>query len=399
MLILLLPHFLFTIVLGEGRAFTAFFPHSVPNLHGRGHIQTPPEAHVHGHPHVYEPAPVYGQIPVQTHDPVHVTTSRFGFGPSRFENQPSLPHFNPVAQEPETPQVFAVVRSSLVPHSGNVVEKSKALAESAKSLFKSLQNITLVPELFDRVFELNGCLGSLEDAVKLMDLSNKLISRNAPEIIYLEAIVDNLMHEKNVTKLLRSSAKMLRILEDLIPRLSEADESFGICITHPKDSVNDFKALAQLMRNVINHRDIFLPEQQRLIIEESIKIMKDIGEFLVRMNKSLELFENLCKNNDTKEIAVYNSIGDIMEDLAALFKVLGDEEKAKDIIVQSKFIKDIVDSFRDVEEFKSKLECGVNGGYENLALTLDDLAEIVQNVGIHALAKEIGVNIDFINTV
>jgi len=127
--------------------------------------------------------------------------------------------------------------------------------------------------------------------------------------------------------------------------------------------------------------------------------MKDVGEFLVRMNKSLDFFRTLCEKDNTKEIAVYNSIGDIMEDLAALFRVLGDEETAKDIIVQMDFIKDIIDSFRDVEELSSTLECGVNGGYENLALTLDDLAEIVQSVGIHALAKEIGVNIDFINTV
>jgi len=397
MLILLLPPFLFPSVLGEGKPFTAFFPHSVPNLHGPGHVQAPPQAHVHGHTPVYEPASSYGQIPVHVHEPVHVSTSQYGFGPSRFDNPPSQHHL--AVQEQEIPQVFPVVRSSFVPSTGNVVEKSKALAESAKSLFRSLQNITLVPELFERVFDLNGCLGSLEDAVKLMDLSNKLISRNAPEIIYLEAIVDNLMHEKNVTKLLRASAKMLRVLEDLIPRLSEADESSGICITNPKDSVDDFKALAQLMRNVINHRDIFLPEQQRLIIEESIKIMKDVGEFLVRMNKSLEFFRTLCENDNTKEIAVYNSIGDIMEDLAALFRVLGDEEKAKNIMVSSDFIKNIVDSFRNVEELSSTLECGVNGGYENLALTLDDLAEIVQSVGIHALAKEIGVNIDFINTV
>ena len=182
-------------------------------------------------------------------------------------------------------------------------------------------------------------LGNLEGAIELGE-SNKLISQNGPEIIYLEAIVDNLMNEKNVTKLIRSSVKMLRILEDLLPKLTA--KSSKICISSPTDSVEDFKGLAHLLRDIKNHRDIDLPEEQRQLIELSSKIMADVAKFLVILNKSLDRFETICNNGMNKDVGVFNSIGDIMASLAALFDVLGLEEKSNEIKKQEDFLKKIV---------------------------------------------------------
>ena len=186
---------------------------------------------------------------------------------------------------------FGTGRNSIYSASGNLVQQSKALATSAKALFKSFENIKLVPELFDHVFETSGCLGNLEDVIEMMDASNKLILKNSPEIIYLEAIVDNLLNEKNVTKLMRSSAKILKILEDLVPKLT--DRFSKICISSPIDSVEDFENLANLLIDVLNHRDIDLPEEQRQLIEQSSEIMKYVAKFIVTLNKSLEKFETI----------------------------------------------------------------------------------------------------------
>ena len=55
------------------------------------------------------------------------------------------------------------------------------------------------------------------------------------------------------------------------------------------------------------------------------------------------------------------------------------------------------DAFSDIDELNATLECGQNDSYGNLALTLEDLAEIVQSVGIEALAKQLGIELDFID--
>ena len=55
--------------------------------------------------------------------------------------------------------------------------------------------------------------------------------------------------------------------------------------------------------------------------------------------------------------------------------------------------------FEDLEDLDTELECGFGGSYSGLAQTLDDLAEIVESVGIEKLSKELGLDLDFINIV
>jgi hypothetical protein len=74
-------------------------------------------------------------------------------------------------------------------------------------------------------------------------------------------------------------------------------------------------------------------------------IMTETAKFLVILNESLEQFRTNCQNNQMKDSAVYDSIGDIMESLAALFDVFGvgsvAEKKSKAIRKQTKFVKQI----------------------------------------------------------
>jgi hypothetical protein len=151
---------------------------------------------------------------------------------------------------PPQPPLFSG-NKSLFSSSGNIVEQTKATAESARTLFKSLENVTLVPQIFDHVFRTSNCLGNVQGAIELMDESEKLVVENGPEIIYLEAIVDNLENEKNITKLIQSSAKMLRILESLVPKLS--DKSSKLCISNPNDSIEDFRDLAHVLVDILKH--------------------------------------------------------------------------------------------------------------------------------------------------
>ena len=55
------------------------------------------------------------------------------------------------------------------------------------------------------------------------------------------------------------------------------------------------------------------------------------------------------------------------------------------------------DAFSGIDELNATLECGQNDSYGNLALTLEDLAEIVQSVGIEELSKHLGIDLDFID--
>jgi hypothetical protein len=227
---------------------------------------------------------------------------------------------------------------STVSSSINIVEQTKAQSETAITILKSLENNKQAVKFIDSVFETSDCLDNLQDAIETIDEAAKLVVENGPEIVYLEAIVDNLKNEKNVTKLIKSSAKILRTLEGLIPNLSA--KSSKLCITSPADSIEAFRSLASALEDI--NRSTILPPRSRQQLELSSKIMSAVADFLVTLNRSLKSFESLCKNDKKNNVAVYNTIGDIMENLAALFEVMGSEKKSKDVKKQGEFVKQIV---------------------------------------------------------
>merc|ERR1711892_702857 len=372
--------------------FTAFHPVQVEFVHAKDGS-------------FHKTSPVQG-------NPINPINPRLAFGnqePPKFPVPTGLPLSflqkvkiaSPVQENPinprlafgnQEPQRFSVP-TGLPLSTGNIVEQSEAASENVKSLLIFLGNITIVPEVFSHFFRSNGCLENIQDAAELMDNSYELVAKNAPEIIYLEAIIENLMHEKNITKLLRVSSKMLRLFEDLIPKLPVKIEKR--CFSSLKDSAADFKGLAHLLIDVLNHREINLPEESRQLIQRRTKTMSATSKFLVIINKALAIFESLCNHKQSRYTAANKSLGKVMKTLAALYEVLGSESKSKDVMRQGDIIMRILVSFRDSDELKFKLICGANGAYEELAITLDDLAEIVQSVGLKALSPELGVDLEF----
>merc|ERR1712013_87589 len=230
-------------------------------------------------------------------------------------------------------------------------------------------------------------LNNLEDVIKLIEEGTNLIVANKPEIIYLEAIVDHLQDEKDIGKIIKASSKMLRVLDSLIPDLSS--QTTKLCISTPEASVKAFKDIANVLELISDKRNFNVPSNSKQILTFASKVMVQTADFLESLNESLERFENLCKTDDKDYSLVFSSIVDIMESFAELF-----EDKSSNILEQTTFIKKIVGAFDNLEDLDTSIECSIGGSYNGLALVLDDLSEIIENVGIEKLSNELGIDID-----
>merc|ERR1712106_404416 len=274
-------------------------------------------------------------------------------------------------------------RHPVLVSNGNLVEQTKAFVDSAKNLFEFLEHSEQAQITFAEVFDASDCLGNVTDVIALMDEIVKLVEKNAPEIIYLEALIESLKNEKDINKLILASSKMLRALGHIMPALS--NPSPKLCITNPEDSVRAFKSMSHAMIDIRNHREIEVDETARQLLEFSSKVMYDTGKFLFKMNKSLKKFRHNCQNNQMKDVAVYNTIIDIMENLADLFNVLDMDEKSNAIKEQIEFVKRIVRPFNNLDSIANldiALDCDFqSGSYEELAQTLDDLGSVIKDVG------------------
>merc|ERR1711892_618833 len=248
---------------GYRQPFTAFRSHQADIVHG---------SRYHG------PSRVVSK-PLVSH--VQRVVSR-----PRFTHQaPANTRFQPVSQQLDSNRGF--LRNSFN------FPQAKAQAESTLSILKSFEGSDVAAQYIDPLFETSECLNNLEDVTKLIEEGTKLIVDNGPEIIYLEAIVDNLKDEKDINKLIKSSSKMLRTLDGLIPALSSP--SSNLCISTPEASVKAFKDLGHALGDISNNRNLNVPQRSRQILQFSSEVMDETAHFLETLNKSLELFEAVCQ--------------------------------------------------------------------------------------------------------
>jgi len=281
--------------------------------------------------------------------------------------------------------------------SGNIVENAKAQAESTLRILKSFEGTPVAAQYNEAIFETSECLNNFEDFIVLIQEGTNLIVDNGPEITYLEALVSSLEDETDIVKIIKASSKMLRTLDGLVPALTAG--ASDLCISSPGASVKSFKDLSQVLVGIANNRNLNVPPSSRQLLKKSAEIMNQAADFLETLNKTLEDFQTRCQSERNNQAIIYDSTRDIMDSLAKLFETIGFEEKSEKIKEQAAFIKKLGDSFAGLDDLSLNLECSLVGDYAALALTLDDLAVIVESIGIETLSKELGIELDLFNSV
>merc|ERR1711915_114440 len=271
---------------------------------------------------------------------------------------------------------------------GNIIDWTIAQAEATKSTLQSLSDNPQATKYIKRVIDSSKCLDSLEDAIDGIDTASKLVYDNRISILRLIHNVEKLENEKDTIKLLERSGDIFRILDDLIPDLAE--EPVNQCNASPIDMLKDLDDIAIA-------RDLQLDSLTTEYLKESAKVVDEATKFLRKSNRNLASFEKLCSKNKDYNVNVINSIGDIMDDMAVLFASLGSKDRAEEIRKKGKFVKESVDAFSDLYVV-TDLECGTNGSLKALADNLDDLAQIVKEVGIKKLSEELDINLDFLSS-
>ena len=224
--------------------------------------------------------------------------------------------------------------------SGNIVEQTRAQADSTKALLKSLGGNRKAVEYIDAVIGSNKCFDNLDDAIDAIENAAKLVERNGPEILSLYEVVEKLEEEKELTKVVTTSAEILRQLAVLIPSL--AAEPSHLCNASPEDTIESFSDIAKMINDVSNENDLQISLGVRQKLKESSKIVSDVTKFLGKLNKSLSSFGQFCGKGKEYQNAFLVTVVSVLEDLAVLFEGFGDAEKANGVRKNGAFLKKLV---------------------------------------------------------
>merc|ERR1712123_252192 len=181
-------------------------------------------------------------------------------------------------------------------------------------------------------------------------------------------------------------------LETLIPKLAPANPK--VCGASNAQAFGSLRGLAVLVDELSSNTKI-TGLQTREDLKDSAKIISGVTTFLTNLNKSFTKFDKFCTSDKEYNIEAITAIGEMMTDLADLFAVLGGITDAEEIRKQGDFTKKVVANINKLGNLDlGSLECNKAGSFKVAAETLDDVAQLIEDVGLQTLCNQLDMDLD-----
>jgi len=273
----------------------------------------------------------------------------------------------------------------------NIIKQTRTQAESIKTTLRHLASTPGSAKYLKRVITDNNnvCLNSVEDAIASVEASTRIIENAGPEITQLIQTVQAFEKLTDTPTVVRESANILRLLEVLIPKLAPASPSS--CGATNDQVFGSLRSLAALVDELSSSSNLFLIQEKRQQLKRSGGIITRVTNFLTELNKSFLKLDQFCTSDKEYNIESIAAIGEMMTSLSGLFGELGGVKDAEQIKKQGDFTKRVVANISKLGDLDlGTLECKNSGSFKVAAQALDDIANLIEEVGIEKLCQQLG---------
>jgi len=243
------------------------------------------------------------------------------------------------------------------------------------------------------ILDASSCLTSLSDAVDSIDVSIRLLEDARPELLRLVDTVEAMQKYTDQEVLVRVSADIVRQIGVLIPKLAPENAEAGVCGDSPSLSFSVIQIVADVIGDIAKDDKIRLTTYGRQQLETSSEVVEGILEFIKQLGVTFNGFnKEACVEDKETNVKALNSIGTMLESLATMFESFGGVSEAKEVRERAVYLGKIVTAIQSNDLLDiGTLDCNRPGDTSLAAETLDDIADIIAEVGLTELAKQAGV--------
>jgi flagellar biosynthesis chaperone FliJ len=248
----------------------------------------------------------------------------------------------------------------------DIIQQTRTQAESLK---RDLRNLASTPgdaqKILNKVFTENNdvCMNTVEEAIQAIEASTKLVENAGTEIKQLIQAVQVFENITDTPTAVRETAKIIRILDVLIPKITPATPS-SVCGPSSGDEFASLRSIGVIVDELSSKTDLYINLQKKQNLKTSAMIVSDVANFLTQLKKSFSKFDQFCTKDKEYNIEVITAIGEMMTDLADLYRLLGGLTAAKQISKQGDFTKKVVVSTAGISQFYSFLFILHSGQHE-----------------------------------
>ena len=225
------------------------------------------------------------------------------------------------------------------PGFGDIIEQTRAKMDGLKNTIIFLTKKPEAAPILEKVFagRNNTCITNIEEAVEAIETTTKMVENAGTEIKWLVEYVLEFPKIKGVSNIVRQSAKIIGLLDALIPKLSPPSSA---CKPSKTEDILSMRNLGSLLIDLSIKDDLYYTPQVRQILNNSAVILSKATTFLEK--ESHFKFESFCTNDVGHGKDFITAVSNLMGDLADLYNELEGDYVAVEIKKQEDFTKKLL---------------------------------------------------------
>lgn len=182
-------------------------------------------------------------------------------------------------------------------------------------------------------------------------------------------------------KILRKTSELVKLLQPLYNNdIDDFDFDVLKCVTDALRSSNRLNPIAAAKLN------------------EASGIISAVTSFMTSLRGTTARLENSCTGGKLNTEFVL-AIGDLTNDIADLYVAVGEAETGEKIRQGSENVSKITGELDKIQDLDLELfECNDARDLSKAASTLDNLADLIEEVGLEKLQETLGIDVNFFST-
>jgi len=270
----------------------------------------------------------------------------------------------------------------------DIVGETRSLA---RSLTSTLKGLAANPSSAARVNQIisdnySPCLNSIEEGLATIQSATKLVESIGPDV---QALMDKFNSFEKLSEpsvVVRETGALLRLMKPLVEKTGQS--SSDDC------QVGSLRSLAVLTSELADKPGINLGVREKL--RRSSAGISSVTTYLIKLQASSAKLENFCTADNKYNRQSIAAIGDLMDDLADLYGALGDAKTGERIRYGKVYTDKVTAELTKLDTVGlGESDCSQHGDISAAAQTLEDLATLIDEVGIENLQEQLGADIEF----
>jgi len=274
---------------------------------------------------------------------------------------------------------------------GDIIQRIRDMTDTTISSLREVAQSPTTSAYINRIIlnKNNVCLGSLEEAIEGIENTTALLENAGDEV---RALIDQAERFSTVhgpSNAVREVASLLRLLGPLIKKITPQTT----CQGSPDQAAQSIQALSEILIEISELQNPAINPDGGNSLRKAATALNSVNNFFTYLRVTFEGFDQMCSGDKEYNIEAIQAIGDMISHLADLAIENGAYQLGLEIKRGKLFAYKLAIELKKVDfQDLGTLDCSRPGDFSLAADTMDEIAVLVDEIGLESLQQQLGVD-------